>query len=42
MLLPYLNKDLIEAGCDEAAAVAWQDQCMLPPSFFLEISRMSC
>ena len=39
MLLPYLNKDLIEAGCDE---VAWQDQCMLPPSFFLEISRMSC
>ena len=36
MLLPYLNKDLIEA------AVAWQDQCMLPPSFFLEISRMSC
>ena len=41
MLLPYLNKDLIEAGCDEAA-VAWQDQCMLPPSFFLEISRMSC
>ena len=22
MLLPYLNKDLIEAGCDEAGSVA--------------------
>ena len=41
MLLPYLNKDLIEAAM-RPAAVAWQDQCMLPPSFFLEISRMSC
>ena len=30
MLLPYLNEDLIEAGCDEAGR-GWQELCMLLP-----------
>lgn len=32
MLLPYLNKDLIEAGCDEAGRGCLEDQCMPLPS----------
>ena len=31
MLLPYLNKDLIEAGCDEV----WQDLYMQLLLFYL-------
>ena len=31
MLLPYLNKDLIEAGCDRPDVVAWQELYMLLP-----------
>ena len=36
MLLPYLNENLIEAGCDEA------ERYMLLRLFFRETLRMSC
>ena len=35
MLLPYLNKDLIEAGCDEAGRDVWQDLYMQLLLFYL-------
>lgn len=42
MLLPYLNENLIEAGCDEPVVAAWQERYMLLRLFFREILRMSC
>lgn len=43
MLLPYLNKDLIEAGCDEAGrGYVWQDLYMQLLLFSLSILRMNC
>ena len=40
MLLPYLHKDLIEAGCDEAgrgclAGAVYAAAVILPPGFFI-------
>ena len=39
MLLPYLNKELIEAGCDEAGR-GWL--FMLPPLSCPKTSRTNC
>jgi len=36
MLLPYLNENLIEAGCDEAG------RFMLLQLFFRKILKMNC
>ena len=35
MLLPYLNKDLIEAGCDRRVGDVWQDLYMQLLLFYL-------
>ena len=42
MLLPYLNKDIIEAGCDEAgrgclAGAVYAAAVILPPDFHNEL-----
>ena len=42
MLLPYLHKDLIEAGCDEAGRGCLAGASMLQLSFFLLDFRMKC
>lgn len=42
MLLPYLNENLIEAGCDEAGVAAWRERYTLLQLFFRETLRMSC
>ena len=42
MLLPYLNKELIEAGCDEAGAAALPVLSMPQPLFFPKILRTNC
>jgi hypothetical protein len=40
MLLPYLNKDLIEAGCDEAGRGCLAGSVLR--LFFRKILRMNC
>lgn len=45
MLLPYLNKDLIEAGCDEAgrgclAGAVYAAAVILPTDFKNELLRL--
>ena len=46
MLLPYLNKDVIEAGCDEAgrgclAGAVYAAAVILPPDFENEMKKRS-
>jgi ribonuclease HII len=42
MLLPYLNKELIEAGCDEAGRGCLAGAVMLPPLSCPKTSRTNC
>lgn len=42
MLLPYLHKDLIEAGCDEAGRGCLAGAVYAAASFFLPDFRMKC
>ena len=42
MLLPYLNENLIEAGCDEAGRGCLAGAVYAAAVFFREILRMSC
>ena len=42
MLLPYLNENLIEAGCDEAGRGCLAEQYTLLRLFFRKVLRMNC